>query len=221
MGWWGYHTNEGDSTQDAICEMTDKLHIKNNGFGDRLDMIASKIPSKSNEENNVEILSETIEAGIEFQIETKTEEIFASNITDDEKSISDSEYESIINSEDAQSEPEDADPDNEYFKDDPKDVKWGSWWMKRHLIEKYVFNNLKSLSRDPFLIAGISWELHKRSDSKSLHPDFPERLRLLAKRSVEAYYEEMNILISTGNFCKNNDECFRCLQQEIDIFSRK
>lgn len=233
MGWWGYHTNAGDYTQDEICEMTDKLRISNYGFGERLDKIGkavedkiqeSKEPKEEQKEESKnsasyseeESFSENNSADEEEKayIQTIKNSVKANKKSSEQKGADISEQ--ILMSEDSGDHSSEETEPNEDGSND------SSWWAKRYEIETYVKKNINTLSEATFLVAGIAWELYERSKCTKLPEDFPEDLRLMALESAKAYYEEMKIALSSDpTICRDGNKCLRDLQLEIDIFSRK
>ena len=245
MGWWGYHTNAGDCTQDEICDMTRKLNISNYGFGERLIKIGEACDSKKKQletESNEEPNTESVEEKSTECVEVKAEALDTESADEEEleyvkkiekekrlKRANERLEECSDSSDDEQDKSEGhEDSDNESSEEvdgDTDEQNNNSWWNKRYEIEQYVKKNIKKLSSATFLVAGIAWELFERSlsnEGNKLPDDFPEDLRLMALESVKAYYEEMKIeLMADISMCKDGDQCLVDLQEEIDVFSRK
>lgn len=244
MGWWGHHTNEGDTTQDYICDMVDALNIKNSGFCERINKITEKMEEKKLKNDDIDNdINKDIDGDINE--DKKTDIDYDEENIDNTENDKETEQKDEINKDDDYESQEDEkanyfnsilkdegfnrESDSEESVDNEQNNESASfnntWWDKKTEIEDYVKKNLTTLSECSFIVAGIAWELFGRSPEKEngLPDDFPEDLRLLALESAKAYYEEMKItnMIEMNMTEDDNNECLSTIQEEIDVFSRK
>jgi hypothetical protein len=240
MGWWGYHTNAGDSTQDEICDMTDKLRILNYGFGERLNKIGQSVEKKKTNNNCDDHSKEDVDSREDVESNEKIESEENVESADEEELIyleknkmkkkylhDDPNADQNNNGTDKCTECSDSESESDHISDenmDEDELNNRSWWNKRYEIEQYVKTNIEKLSEATFIVAGIAWELFERSPSinNTLPNDFPEDLRIMALESAKAYYEEMKIkLMADKGICRNSEQCLVDLHEEINVFSKK